>query len=80
MTDDGQNSEKSLGPENVLLRGARLRNTAFIYGKFLCCHDNYIITMRRNLGLNLYIFLFFDVLSECENYVKIALTIRAGQD
>ncbi|KAJ8310331.1 hypothetical protein KUTeg_012196 [Tegillarca granosa] len=32
VTDNGHICDKSLGPENVLLRGARLRNTAFVYG------------------------------------------------
>ncbi|KAJ8309893.1 hypothetical protein KUTeg_011758 [Tegillarca granosa] len=35
VTDNGHICDKSLGPENVLLRGARLRNTAFVYGKKL---------------------------------------------
>ncbi|XP_052104565.1 phospholipid-transporting ATPase IF-like isoform X2 [Mytilus californianus] len=34
MTVDknGENAMKSLGPENVLLRGARLKNTPYVYG------------------------------------------------
>ncbi len=30
---DGSHVERSLGAENVLLRGARLKNTSFIFGK-----------------------------------------------
>lgn len=29
----GESVVRSLGPENVLLRGARLKNTPYIYGK-----------------------------------------------
>ncbi|KAL4220158.1 putative phospholipid-transporting ATPase IF [Mactra antiquata] len=32
IKDSGEHIVKSLGPENVLLRGARLKNTAFVYG------------------------------------------------
>jgi hypothetical protein len=33
VRDNGERIVKPLGPENVLLRGARLKNTPFIYGK-----------------------------------------------
>lgn len=36
VKDTGEHIVKPLGPEHVLLRGARLKNTAFIYGKVGC--------------------------------------------
>lgn len=33
IKENGEISHRPLGPENVLLRGARLKNTPFIYGK-----------------------------------------------
>lgn len=33
VKDSGEHIVKGLGPEHVLLRGARLKNTAFVYGK-----------------------------------------------
>ena len=34
IKDLGEHIVKPLNPEHVLLRGARLKNTAFIYGRF----------------------------------------------
>ena len=42
VKESGEILHKPLGPENVLLRGARLKNTPFIYGKQIkCCSVNY---------------------------------------
>lgn len=35
VKDSGEHIVKPLGPENVLLRGARLKNTPFVYGKMI---------------------------------------------
>ena len=33
---EGRDDTSPLGPENVLLRGVRLKNTPFVYGKLIC--------------------------------------------
>ena len=32
--ESGINEDRSLGADNILLRGSRLKNTAYIYGKY----------------------------------------------
>ena len=36
----GEKVTRSLGPENVLLRGARLKNTPFVYGKIVTLYHH----------------------------------------